>query len=251
MPRKKKPGGRTRSRIPSRAKYATDDSEPERCHAARKRDGARCEQPVVKGQWVCRYHGGLSTGAKTKKTGHFSGVLNRMRESYEEGLADREALYSLDETLSMMQVLTERAVVRAEECDSPKLRATGFALLKEALAAMDSGDGKRAGDKFRALYDLLEKGVSEDATLDALTKAVEKFAARKEAAWGVRLKAAEAMNKGDVTMLLAKMIDIMADEADADVAGRVAKRVAGEVFHVDDEAGWDYGIRPDPPTADS
>lgn len=221
----------------SKAKYADDPTEPERCHAATKSTGARCKRPSVRGQLVCRYHGGVSTGRPTTR-GKFSRVLTKMRDSYEDALSDREALYSLDETLSLMQVLTERALLRAEECDSPKLRANAFGLLKEALENMNAGNGKEAGVLFRKLYDLLEVGVAEDATTDALTKAVEKFAARKEKAWDVRLKAADVMNKKDMTILIGRFIDSVVKHGSAELARKVTHDISREMFHDDDPEAW-------------
>jgi hypothetical protein len=237
MTERKRIEARTPSGPRSKAKYADDPSEPNRCHAANKRNGERCRRSVVRGQLVCRLHGGASTGRPTT-VGKFSKVLTRMRESYEDALSDRDALYSLDETLSLMQVLTERALQRAEECDSPNLRSNAFGLLKDALASMDSGDGKRAGVLFRELYDLLEVGVAEDSTTDALTKAVEKFAARKERAWDVRLKAADVMNKKDMTILIGRFIDSVVKHGSAEVARKVARDISMEMFHDDDPEAW-------------
>ena len=35
------------------------------CHAKSKRTQQRCKAPAIRGKSVCRFHGGLSTGAKT------------------------------------------------------------------------------------------------------------------------------------------------------------------------------------------
>lgn len=38
---------------------------PERCHATAKSTGRRCRNKAEPDHWVCKFHGGLSTGPRT------------------------------------------------------------------------------------------------------------------------------------------------------------------------------------------
>lgn len=227
----------------SRAKYADDPTEPDRCHAARKSDGERCGNRSTPGQMVCRYHGGKSDGSGTLKTGRFSYVLQRSREAYEDALADRAGLHNLDETLAVLHVLTERAAKRMEDSDTPELRTAALGKLKDALAAMDAGDGAKAGRDFRELHDILENGIAADQAEAALVEAAERLAKRKEAATALQLKGAEVMNKTALVAAFGRMLQIFALHGGPKAAAAAAREIATELFDANDPEGW-LGLRP-------
>lgn len=64
-----------RMRAPPRAKAQAQAAlaralapQPDvRCRATAKRTGRRCRNSAEPDHWVCRFHGGLSTGARTAK----------------------------------------------------------------------------------------------------------------------------------------------------------------------------------------
>ena len=73
-----------------------------RCQARSKRSGAQCAAPSMRGKFVCRTHGGLSTGAKTEagrmriaeanfKHGHFTKTEIQTRQEIAARIAALES----------------------------------------------------------------------------------------------------------------------------------------------------------------
>jgi len=58
-----------------------------RCQAKAKSTGKRCGNVAVKGKRVCRLHGGLSTGPRTKE-----GLLRSRKASWKHGLYSAELI---------------------------------------------------------------------------------------------------------------------------------------------------------------
>lgn len=56
------------------------------CEARSKQSGVRCKNFATKGKRVCRIHGGLSTGPKTKE-----GKLKQKMGSWKHGLYSSES----------------------------------------------------------------------------------------------------------------------------------------------------------------
>ena len=198
--------------------------EPWRCCAKSKTTQKRCGQRVVPGRRVCRYHGGL--GGSAPIHGRYSKALGRFRAAYEESRQD-PSLLDLRETLALMDLVVKKAVSRASESDTPEFRARALELFGAVRVSVGQEDHERQLD---ALEDHLERGVSEDKALEALAKAAERLSRRQEKAWSIRLDAANAINARDLVAVLARFADIVLDECEKDAAGRIIRRIDGEVL---------------------
>ena len=198
--------------------------EPWRCCAKSKTTQKRCGQRVVPGRRVCRYHGGL--GGTPPTHGRYSQALGRFREAYEEARND-PSLLDLRETLALLDVVVQKAVSRASDADTPAFRKKALDL----VGAVEVSEGQEDhGAQIGRLKDWLKRGVGEDKALEQLAKAAERLSRRQEKAWSIRLDAANAINARDLVAVLARFADIVLDECDNDAAGRIIRRIDGEVL---------------------
>lgn len=179
---------------------------------------------MVPGRRVCRIHGGHAGGYP--KHGRYSMALGRFREAYEHARQD-PSLLDLRETMALLDVVVQKAVTRASDADTPAFRKQALELLDAVEGSVGEADH---GDQLKRLHELLERGVEEDAALEGLAKAAERLSRRQEKAWGIRLDAANAINARDLVAVLARFADIVLDECDKDAAGRVIRRIDGEVL---------------------
>lgn len=198
--------------------------EPGRCCAKAKSHGGRCGKTVVPGRRVCRIHGGL--GGAPPKNGRYSKSLGRFREAYEDARRD-PSLLDLRETLALMDIVVQKAVARAAECDTPDFRARALDLYDRAVGTTDP---QGAAASLNALGALLRDGSREDDALSDLARAAERLSRRQEKAWSIKLDAATALNARDLTAVLARFADIVMDEVPRDAAARVIRRIDGEVL---------------------
>tara|TARA_R110002020_G_scaffold72355_4_gene186302 strand:+ start:697 stop:1377 length:681 start_codon:yes stop_codon:yes gene_type:complete len=198
--------------------------EPFRCCAKSKQSGNRCKQKVVAGRRVCRYHGGL--GGRPPTHGRYSKGLGRFQEAYQENLNDPNLL-DLRESLALLDICVRRAVERTGDFDTPNFRKECLELFDAARSA-DSPDEATAA--LGALGKLLRDGKAEDEAFEQMSKAAEKMSRRQEKAWSIRLDAATAINARDLTAVLARFADIVLEESPKDVAGRIIRRIDGEIL---------------------
>jgi len=228
----------TRNRTPprpqktrkSKAKFADDPTEPDRCHAAAKSTGERCGQPSIRGMQVCYLHGGKSTGGPVKHGG-YSRVLQKRRAAlYDNARANDEMLYDLTETLALSHVVLTRAIERAQEADVPEFRSRARALLGDAFVLGAENKHAAMAAKLQELKRLLDSGVREDRALKHMTEAIDSMATRKKESWDVRLKAAHALNERDLEMIMARVIDICIRTVGAEDAQRIAQELDREGF---------------------
>jgi hypothetical protein len=133
----------------------------------------------------------------------------------------------LRETLALMDVAVQRAAERASLADTPDFRARALELFEGARGASNP---EEAALSLNRLGDLLRAGIEDDAALDHLAKAAERLSRRQEKAWSIRLDAATALNARDVTAVLARFADIVLEECNRADAGRVIRRIDGEVL---------------------
>ena len=198
--------------------------EPWRCCAKSKTTQKRCGQRVVAGRRVCRYHGGLAGAPPTH--GRYSKALGRFREAYELARND-PSLLDLRETLALLDLVVQKAVSRASDADTPAFRKQARDLLGAVEVSVGASDHE---DQIARLREWLDKGVEEDTALEELAKAAERLSRRQEKAWSIRLDAANAINARDLVAVLARFADIVLDECDKDAAGRIIRRIDGEVL---------------------
>jgi hypothetical protein len=213
---------------PSSATF-DDGDEPERCRARAKSGSGpngepkRCGQKKVPGYQVCRYHG--AGGGRPIKHGRYSARLGRFREAYQEALDSGESLLDLRETLALLDARLQRSAERAAELDTPEYRERAQELYEAVRGARDP---QEAASYLVSLGDHLRRGVSEDAALRDLADAAKELAIRQEKAWGVRLHAAQAINARDLTTIMARIVDIILDEAPD--APRLLQRLDDEIM---------------------
>lgn len=198
--------------------------EPNRCCAKSKTTGSRCSKPVVPGRRVCRYHGGL--GGRPPESGRYSKGLGKLREAYDESRND-PALLDLRETLALLDIVVKKAAERAANADSPEFRSEALELYETARGAATPEEGAAA---LNALGALLRRGAEEDKALKALAETAERLSRRQEKAWQIRLDAAMAINARDLVAVLSRFADIVLEEAPKDVAGRIVRRLDGEIM---------------------
>jgi hypothetical protein len=198
--------------------------EPWRCCAKSKTTQKRCGQRVVPARRVCRYHGGLAGAPPIH--GRYSQALGRFREAYEQARND-PSLLDLRETLALLDVVVQKSVSRASDADTPAYRKQAL----EMVGAVEVSEGQDDhGAQIKRLKDWLKRGVAEDQALEQLAKAAERLSRRQEKAWSIRLDAANAINARDLVAVLARFADIVLDECDKDAAGRIIRRIDGEVL---------------------
>lgn len=198
--------------------------EPRRCCAKSKTSQQRCKRTVVPGRRVCRYHGGL--GGRPPIHGRYSTVLGHFREAY-QAARDDPSLTDLRETMALLDVVVQKAAERAAENDTPEFRKTAIEMWERARYAQDDVERDLLMD---ALGEWIKAGVKDDAALDNLAKSAERLAKRQERSWDIKLSAANAINARDMVTVLARFADIVLTEAPKDVAGRIIRRIDGEVL---------------------
>lgn len=77
-----------------------------RCQATSKRTKLQCGAPAVKGKRVCRFHGGKSTGPKTKEGRKRCGIAKTVHGG--ETRAIRAARPALMAELKVLEKIIER-----------------------------------------------------------------------------------------------------------------------------------------------
>ncbi len=80
-----------------------------RCQAHSKRTRLQCGKPALKGKSVCQFHGGRSTGAKTKagKARQKAAVTksgNYTKESYEARASSMRMLHGLEDAMYVLKI---------------------------------------------------------------------------------------------------------------------------------------------------
>lgn len=170
-------------------------------------------------------HGGL--GGRPMTHGRRSAALGRFQQVYQEGVDDPDALIDLSDTLALLDVNVQRCAERATESDTPEFRKRALELYREAQQATDPADAAKA---LRDLGALLKQGVAEDSAFTQLAKAAEQLAKRREAAWSVKLSAAQAINARDLTAIFGRLADIILEEAPNEGATRIIQRIDAEIM---------------------
>ena len=121
----------------------------------------------------------------------------------------------------------QRAAARAGTGDSPDFRRQALELLDAAVGSSDPATSAR---KLTDLGALLREGVESDQALEALADAAERLARRQEKAWGIKLDAAQAINARELVAVLSLFADVVLQEAPADVAARIVRRIDTDVL---------------------
>jgi hypothetical protein len=216
-----KPDAKTATKLDaSKATYADDPTEPNRCHAAMKSDGKRCPHPATSGRAVCRLHGGLTPrGADS----WMRALGEDFGKAFEDAKNSRD-LMDLRRPLAMLHVHVEKAAARLAERDTPNFRERCRDMLtdaRELIANGDAGGEKALGD----LAELIEQGVEEDKALVKLTNIVERYAKRAEEAWKVHLHRAEVVNRADLIQIYEGILKVIVEEVGKDDATRIVERL--------------------------
>lgn len=158
--------------------------------------------------------------------GRYSLALGKFRDAYESSLED-PSLMDLRETLALLDLVVRQAAERAGTGDTPELRKRALEMLRKSRRTADPA---KAAASLEALQSLLEEGVEEDKSLEALSDAAERLARRQEKAWSIKLDAAQAINARDLVVVLASFADVIMEEADRDTASRIIRRIDSDVL---------------------
>jgi len=211
------------------ARYS--QKRPCKAHCKRKKDDPKdkplepCKGFAVHGWEVCRMHG--ARGGGPIKTGRYSKHLGRIAESYEAALADK-ALLDLREPIAALDAIVRRLAERVEELDTPDYRQRLMELLSESKADdADKAYGARA-----QLEELIERGADEDRTLAVLRDSLSELAKRIEGAWKVKLDKKHALGAAEQRVLIARFLDLVAQEFGVEASIRVGRRFRGEVLGI-------------------
>jgi hypothetical protein len=185
----------------------------------------RCSNVAAKGFRVCRFH-----GAKTPVRGngrHSAGPVS-FKEHYLSALKD-DSLLDLREPLAILDSLVKQAAQRIEDKDTPGFRKRAAELMETVVNSHKAMEKSDAASAFRELADLLRTGAADDDARRELREAAESFHDRLVAAWKVRLAAGNVMNYRDTVAMLARVIDILAQECDGQTVVRVCARFQAEI----------------------
>tara|TARA_Y100000310_G_scaffold336739_1_gene422131 strand:- start:40872 stop:41417 length:546 start_codon:yes stop_codon:yes gene_type:complete len=165
-------------------------------------------------------------GGTPPKHGRYSKALGRLRDAYELSRND-PSLLDLRETLALLDLVVQKAIARVADSDTPGFRKQ----VRELLGAVEVSVGEPDhAEQLGRLRELVERGAREDSALEALARAAERLSRRQEKAWSIRLDAANAINARDLVAVLARFADIVLDESDKDAAGRIIRRIDGEIL---------------------
>lgn len=208
---------------PSTARYQ-DGNEPRRCRAEAK-GGGRCKRTKEAGYTVCRWHG--AGGGRPITNGLRSRAMGRFRDAYHEALGKGDALFDLRENLAIMDVGVTLAAERAAMADTPALRKRALAVFNEVQAAKT---GAEMRERLDMLGRLLAAGVEDADAIEDLTLAAERMSKRQEAAWNIRLSAAQAIHSRDLVTLFARMVEIIIQEAQGEASARILRRIDVEIM---------------------
>ena len=155
----------------SKATWAGDTTEPDRCTAKSKSTGKRCQKTKAPGKQQCLHHGGHPLAGRPSKHGLYS-LGNTSLAPIFAALEGRiEEMRDLDETLRLAHAILQRNLNRYGELDTPGFRAAALQLFDEAREATDP---KGMQEKMRALRALLARGVSEDAAVKTMEGSLER-----------------------------------------------------------------------------
>lgn len=207
---------------PDDAFRASYPSQKRQCTAASKQNGRRCMRIPRAGKNVCVMHG--ADGGKASAAGRYSVVAGKLGRVYEQSLVDR-SLTDLKEPLAMLDALTQRAMERASEREVPELRARSLGMLRAARRLGESGESEQMFATLDELDELLEHGVGEDKALAAAIDAFERFAQRLEAYWKIQLDRKQAINATELVAVMARIVQIIQENAAPDVARTIASRI--------------------------
>jgi hypothetical protein len=211
-----------------------DSAAPAVCGAQlRNRPGVYCRQRPIKGRRRCRLHGGKSVppgpGHHLYKHGRdskWTQALGKYGSLYEQA-RDSEDLLDLRRQIAVMDVAVQKYAARVESLDTPDFRKRALDLYRASRDAEDQVEAQRL---LKQLGQLLGQGASEDLQFEALVKTAERMSKRIEAAYNIRLRGAEAVNRAQLSAVLGGLIAIIAEETDSGVGRRIIERADSELF---------------------
>lgn len=205
--------------------YKPDDER--RCTAKSKQSQERCQNWSVPGRTVCRFHGGL--GGRPPVHGRYSKVLKGLKEKYESALDD-DRLMDLRETLAVLDTALMEQMELVEDGATPQSWKKANELMEQLIAAR-SQDPAVAASILRELQSVLKSGADRVSAMEALTKAAERKAVRAEAAWKVRLDAAQAINARDLVTVFTRLVVLIEDELGPAAARGIVDRIDRELLN--------------------
>lgn len=197
--------------------------DPSRCKA-RNRAGKQCGRRPSIGKRVCHMHG--ANGGRPIVHGRRSKLFRSLRERYDEAMAD-EKLLDMREDIAVLDVVLSEVAQDVEDGAPRQLWSEALKDLREAFSAKNSAARVVA---LKRLEDRLVGGERRGRALEALAKAAERRSERVEAAWYVKLQAAQAINARDLVAIFERIADTLVEEVGAEKAGKVMNRLDSQVL---------------------
>lgn len=161
-------------------------------------------------------------------TGRYSKALRGLKDKYEDALED-DRLLDLRETLAVLDVALMEQMEMAEQGAAPQSWHDAFDLLRKFMKARDA-DPEVARELFKQLFKTLQDGSQRQEAMASLQKAAERKAIRAEAAWKIRLDAAQAINVRDLITIFTRLTLLIEDELGPDAAKVVVDRIDRELL---------------------
>lgn len=166
----------------------------------------------------------------SSRPGRFEESLGKMRNSYLESLRD-PSLLDLKEPIAVIDLCAKRLMERVAEGDPPALRAKAKELAVAAYFMLRAEKHENALAKLFELKNLLERGMAEDASMNALVRAADRLARRIEAAWEIKLARKNVMNANEVVGLMGRVLDVLRSQLEASRYARIVQLIDVEVMH--------------------
>lgn len=231
-PRKVPPPGGWQPKPLKRAEPIADEK---RCVADSKQRKGRCHQPRKPGYNKCHYHNGEQGGNRLVH-GRHSEHLGPLAHKYRASIHDK-TLLDLREPIAILDAIVKRLGERAAARDTPELRERAWALYQAMREHTTKGDSQAAANAMNELGRLLRDGAEDTSALNDLRDTVDMMGKRIEGAWHVKLQKSNAMNGREVSVLVARLLDIASQITNAETALKIGRAFEVEMQAVRGDSG--------------
>lgn len=184
----------------------------------------------------CRNHGGLTPAVGSNlKHGKFSEHLRSsvLSEAYAASIQDRNLL-DMREPIALLEACLKRTTERAADADAPGFRRRAVAKYEQVREFLKAGNQAGASQALTELGTILRDGVAEDRALEEVAIHADRLAKRLEGAWAIKLQRKQVLNIQQVGILIARLQEIIREEADPLVAAKIMARSQREVLMLPD-----------------
>ena len=206
---------------------------PQRLCKAHNRSGQPCRRVAASGKAVCYVHGGAPGSGRPPIHGRYSKAISShaLSDAYKSAVDDPTLLDML-EPIALLEAALQRTVQRLSERDCPDFRARCLALFEQAQEATAQKNLDEARELMGRLRSLLRQGVEEDKALSEMSVQAERLSKRIEAAWSIKLQKRQVLNVQQLGAVIARVLQIVAEESTPVVAATIVGRMEREVLQL-------------------